>query len=102
MRFLILIFVLFLGCEDDPVSPPDTDGGNPHSTNQIVGSWSSEFWQVYHNADCQSDFSDTFNMGIGFCIVVPSERIGGRIQDTIDIISGYGLKAWTIGQIVVK
>jgi hypothetical protein len=27
MRFLILIFVLFLGCEDDPVSPEtDCDG----------------------------------------------------------------------------
>ena len=45
---------------------------------------------------------NTFNMGIGFCIVVPAERIGGRIKDTIDIINGYGLKAWVIGQTVVK
>ena len=61
------------------------------------------FKKVQNAAECSDEeMRDTFNMGIGFCIVVPSERIGGRIQDTIDIISGYGLKAWTIGQIVVK
>ena len=57
MRFLILIFVLFLGCEDDPVSPPDTDDGSINNNNEIVGQWTFEFTQVYNNADCQSDYS---------------------------------------------
>ena len=61
------------------------------------------FKKVQNAAECSDEeMRDTFNMGIGFCIVVPAERIGGRIQDTIDIINGYGLKAWVIGQTVVK
>ena len=61
------------------------------------------FKKVQNAAECSDEeMRDTFNMGIGFCIVVPAERIGGRIKDTIDIINGYGLKAWVIGQTVVK
>ena len=61
------------------------------------------FKKVQNAAECSDeDMRNTFNMGIGFCIVVPSEKVGGRIKDTIDIINGYGLKAWVIGQTVVK
>ena len=61
------------------------------------------FKTIQKAAECSDEeMRDTFNMGIGFCIVVPAERIGGRIKDTIDIINGYGLKAWVIGQTVVK
>ncbi len=61
------------------------------------------FKTIQKAAECSDEeMRDTFNMGIGFCIVVPAERIGGRISDTIDIINGYGLKAWVIGQTVVK
>ena len=61
------------------------------------------FKKIQNAVECSDEeMRDTFNMGIGFCIVVPAERIGGRIQDTIDIINGYGLKAWVIGQTVVK
>ena len=61
------------------------------------------FKKVQNAAECSDEeMRNTFNMGIGFCIVVPAERIGGRIKDTIDIINGYGLKAWVIGQTVVK
>ena len=50
----------------------------------------------------ENEMKKVFNLGIGFCIVVPAERIGGRISDTIDIINGYGLKAWVIGKTVLK
>ena len=61
------------------------------------------FKKVQNAAECSDEeMRNTFNMGIGFCIVVPAERIGGRIKDTIDIINGYGLNAWVIGQTVVK
>ena len=61
------------------------------------------FKKIQNAVECSDEeMRDTFNMGIGFCIVVPAERIGGRIKDTIDIINGYGLKAWVIGQTVVK
>ena len=61
------------------------------------------FKKIQNAVECSDEeMRDTFNMGIGFCIVVPSEKVGGRIKDTIDIINGYGLKAWVIGQTVVK
>ena len=50
----------------------------------------------------ENEMKKVFNLGIGYCLVVPAERIGGRIKDTIDIIKGYGLKAWVIGQTVLK
>ena len=45
----------------------------------------------------EEDMKTTFNMGIGYCLVVPEEAvtdIGLRIY-------GHGLKSWTIGEIVV-
>jgi len=50
----------------------------------------------------ENEMKKVFNLGLGYCLVVPAERIGGRIKDTIDIINGYGLKAWVIGQTVLK
>jgi len=38
-----------------------------------------------------------FNLGIGYCLVVPSETC----IDTEVIIDGHGFKSWTIGEIVV-
>jgi phosphoribosylformylglycinamidine cyclo-ligase len=38
----------------------------------------------------------TFNMGVGFCIVVTEEDVGR----TIEICSKHGTKAWVIGRVV--
>ena len=37
----------------------------------------------------------TFNMGIGYCLVVPEEVV----KDTQDIIKTYDLKSWIIGEV---
>jgi len=39
-----------------------------------------------------------FNLGIGYCVVVPDNRA----ELTMDIIRDEGLKCWTIGEVVLK
>ena len=39
-----------------------------------------------------------FNLGIGYCVVVPDNRV----ELTMDIIRDEGLKCWTIGEVVLK
>ncbi len=41
------------------------------------------------------DLWNTFNLGIGFCVVLPADYT----QAIIDISSSHGFKAWDIGQI---
>ena len=43
----------------------------------------------------EEEMKKTFNMGIGFCIVVPSETV----VDTEVIIDGHGFKSWVIGTV---
>ena len=45
----------------------------------------------------EEDMKTTFNMGIGYCLVVPEEAV----TDIELRIYGHGLKSWTIGEIVV-
>jgi len=45
----------------------------------------------------EEDMKTTFNMGIGYCLVIPDEGV----QDAHDVIASYGYKSWTIGEIVV-
>ena len=42
----------------------------------------------------EEDMKKTFNMGIGYCLVVPEEVV----KDTQDIIKTYDLKSWIIGE----
>jgi phosphoribosylformylglycinamidine cyclo-ligase len=44
----------------------------------------------------QEDMISTFNMGIGYCLIVPEDVI----KDTQDIISKHNLKSWVIGEVV--
>ena len=79
----------------------------PPGLTADVDYWSWERPEVFNKIEQAGDIEEkemrkVFNLGIGFCIVVPAQRIGGRIKDTIDIIKGYGLKAWVIGETVVK
>ena len=39
----------------------------------------------------------TFNMGIGYCLVVPDEGV----YDTQDVIDSHGLKSWVIGEVTI-
>ena len=43
----------------------------------------------------EEDMKTTFNMGIGYCLVVPSSEVA---IDTQVIIDGHGLKSWIIGE----
>ena len=42
------------------------------------------------------DMINTFNMGIGYCLIVPEDVV----KDTQDIISKHNLKSWVIGEVV--
>ena len=44
----------------------------------------------------QEDMISTFNMGIGYCLIVPEDVV----KDTQDIISKHNLKSWVIGEVV--
>jgi len=45
----------------------------------------------------EEDMKTTFNMGIGYCLVVPPE-----VAVDVELrIYGHGFKSWTIGEIVV-
>ena len=43
----------------------------------------------------EEDMKKTFNMGIGYCVVVPANVA----EDTQSIIKTYGLKSWIIGEV---
>ncbi|KGG13614.1 MULTISPECIES: phosphoribosylformylglycinamidine cyclo-ligase [Prochlorococcus] len=43
----------------------------------------------------EADLWNTFNMGIGFCLVVPIEKV----QAVIEISIGNGYQAWPIGEV---
>ncbi len=55
-------------------------------------------WLQHHGAIPERDMWHTFNLGIGFCIVVPEEQK----QITLDICSQTGYQAWVIGEIFAK
>ncbi|WP_320663700.1 phosphoribosylformylglycinamidine cyclo-ligase [Prochlorococcus sp. MIT 1223] len=42
-----------------------------------------------------SDLWNTFNLGVGFCVVLPSETV----NPSIDICSRFGLSAWNMGRV---
>ena len=44
----------------------------------------------------EEEMKKVFNLGIGFCVIVPSDVV----NDTQDIISNSGLKSWVIGEVV--
>ncbi len=52
--------------------------------------WLKDFGEIP-----ESDIWNTFNLGIGFCLVVP--RYG--VDEAIQVCDEHGLKAWTIGQV---
>jgi phosphoribosylformylglycinamidine cyclo-ligase len=43
----------------------------------------------------EEEMKNTFNMGIGYCLIVPSSEVA---VDTQVIIDGHGLKSWIIGE----
>ena len=43
----------------------------------------------------EEEMKNVFNLGIGYCVVVPSESV----ELTLSIPKEYGLKAWNIGYI---
>ena len=43
----------------------------------------------------ESDLWNTFNMGVGFCLVLPSESV----DTTLQICTKHGFKSWIIGQV---
>ena len=45
----------------------------------------------------EEEMKKTFNMGIGYCIVVPDEGV----YDAHDVIDSHGLKSWTIGEVTI-
>ena len=45
----------------------------------------------------EEDMITTFNMGIGYCVVVPEESV----DDTIRLINRNGLKSWVIGEVIL-
>ena len=45
----------------------------------------------------EEDMKTTFNMGIGYCLVVPDEGV----YDTQDVIDSHGLKSWVIGEVTI-
>ena len=44
----------------------------------------------------EEEMKNTFNMGIGYCLIVPSSEVA---IDTQVIIDGHGLKSWIIGEV---
>jgi len=46
-----------------------------------------------HGNVSEEEMRNVFNLGIGYCVVVPSDVV----KDTFDIISDYKIDAWTIG-----
>jgi len=46
----------------------------------------------------EGEMKRVFNLGIGYCVVVPSNRV----EFTMDIIRDEGIDCWTIGEIVLK
>ena len=47
----------------------------------------------------EEEMRKTFNLGIGYCLIVPPEN--EVITDIQLRIDGHGFKSWTIGEIVV-
>ena len=45
----------------------------------------------------EEDMKTTFNMGIGYCLVVPDEGL----YDAQDVIDSHGLKSWIIGEVTI-
>jgi len=46
----------------------------------------------------ENEMKRVFNLGIGYCVVVPDNRA----ELTMDIIRDEGLECWTIGEVVLK
>ena len=44
----------------------------------------------------ESEMRKVFNLGIGFCLVIPEEVV----IDTQGIISNHGMKSWVIGEVI--
>ena len=44
----------------------------------------------------EEDMITTFNMGIGYCLVIPPDRV----ESIQDFISKNGFKSWVIGEVV--
>ena len=81
MRFLILILLLFLGCEDDPVSPEN---------NSILGSWEAvqieECLYIESNQKCSDNPYEclTLNTYLNDYAYLPSNIIQSRIMNISD------------------
>ena len=39
-----------------------------------------------------------FNLGVGYCVVVPE----GAVEGSIEILRGSGCEAWRIGEVVER
>ena len=53
--------------------------------------------QLEGNVD-EDEMKRVFNLGIGYCVVVPDNRS----ELTMDIIRDEGLECWTIGEVMLK
>ncbi len=72
----------------------------PNGLKASINSLSWEIPQIFHwlkeKGDIpETDLWNTFNMGIGFCLIIPSKNC----QDVIDICIKQGFNAWNIGKI---
>ncbi len=88
-----------------------TGGGLPENLPRIVPSGLSPhiditsweiselfYWLKRTGEIPEIDLWNTFNMGIGFCLIVPKHIV----NSTIDICIENGFKAWNIGQVIVS
>ena len=56
------------------------------------------FKKIMKSGDvCKEEMWKTFNMGIGYCIVIPDYAE----KDAHDTINAFGYKSWTIGKVVL-
>ena len=53
--------------------------------------------QLQGNVD-EDEMKRVFNLGIGYCVVVPANRV----EFTMDVIRDSGIDCWTIGEIVLE
>ena len=70
---------------------------NPFRLNYAVWYWLTQ-WNHEDSFNYEGkEMKNTFNLGIGYCLVVPDEQVA---VDTQLIIDGHGFKSHIIGEVV--
>ena len=55
-------------------------------------------WLQHHGDIPEREMWHTFNLGVGFCLVVPDQRV----QDVLELCQHAGQEAWVIGEILPR